>query len=510
LVTTTNPSAGAGSTTVQVNPWPALWALVLGFFMILVDQTIVAVATPAIMADLSAGVNAVLWVTSAYLLAFAVPLLVTGRLGDRFGPKNLYLVGLVLFTGASLWCGLTATIDQLVVARVVQGFGASMMTPQTMAVITRTFPADRRGQALSLWGAVAGIATLVGPILGGVLVDGLGWEWIFFINVPVGVLAFVLTWRLVPALETHRHRFDVLGVLLSAIGMFLLVFGIQEGQSYDWGQIVGPISVWGLIIAGIAVFGVFVLWQARNRGEPLVPLALFRDRNFSLANVAIMTIGFSITAMAFPLMIWAQTVRGYSPTRAALLLVPMAVISGCLAPWVGRLTDRVHPRLLVGIGLTSFPAALVWLALVLSPDVPVWRILLPIALLGIANGFMWAPLGSTATENLSMHQAGAGAGIYNTTRQVGAVLGSAGIAVLMQARLSAELPGVSGSWSPTGAGAQMLPAALRDGFSDAMAQSMLLPAIVLLLGLVAVLFFATPQHMRRAEVARESSRPAHS
>jgi EmrB/QacA subfamily drug resistance transporter len=494
---TTTARTRTGALPGEVNPWPALWALVLGFFMILVDQTIVAVATPAIMVALSADVNSVLWVTSAYLLAFAVPLLVTGRLGDRFGPKNLYLVGLVLFTGASLWCGLTGTIGQLVVARVVQGFGASMMTPQTMAVITRTFPAERRGQALSLWGAVAGIATLIGPILGGVLVDGLGWEWIFFINVPVGVVAFLLTWRLVPALETHRHRFDMLGVALSAVGLFLLVFGIQEGQTYDWGQITGPISVWGLIVAGIVVFGVFVLWQALNRGEPLVPLALFGDRNFSLANVAIMTIGFSITAMAFPLMIWAQTVRGYSPTRAALLLVPMAVISGCLAPWVGKLTDRVHPRLLVGIGLTAFPVALAWLAMVLSPEVAVWRILLPIALLGIANGFMWAPLGSTATENLPMHQAGAGAGIYNTTRQMGAVLGSAAIAVLMQARLSAEVPGLQGgAASPGPGGGGPLPRALRDGFSDAMAQSMLLPALVLLVGLVAVLFFATPRHMR--------------
>jgi len=340
---TTTARTRTGALPGEVNPWPALWALVLGFFMILVDQTIVAVATPAIMVDLSADVNSVLWVTSAYLLAFAVPLLVTGRLGDRFGPKNLYLVGLVLFTGASLWCGLTGTIGHLVVARVVQGFGASMMTPQTMAVITRTFPSDRRGQALSLWGAVAGIATLVGPILGGVLVDALGWEWIFFINVPVGVVAFVLTWRLVPALQTHRHRFDLLGVVLSAVGLFLLVFGIQEGQTYHWGRITGPISVWGLIVAGLLVFAAFVVWQALNRGEPLVPLALFRDRNFSLANVAIMTIGFSITAMAFPLMIWAQRVRDYSPTRAALLLVPMAVISGCLAPWVGKLTDRVHP-----------------------------------------------------------------------------------------------------------------------------------------------------------------------
>ncbi|MGH3425656.1 MAG: DHA2 family efflux MFS transporter permease subunit, partial [Nocardioidaceae bacterium] len=403
---------------------------------------------------------------------------------------------LVLFTAASLWCGLTGTIEELIVARVFQGLGASMMTPQTMAVITRTFPADKRGQAMSLWGAVAGIAALVGPILGGVLVDSLGWEWIFFINVPVGVVGLVLAWRLVPSLPTHPHRFDLPGVALSALAMFLLVFGIQEGQTYDWGTIAGPISVWGLIAAGAAVLVVFVYWQTRTTGEPLVPLRLFRDRNFSLANLAISTVGFSITAMAFPLMLWAQEVRGFSPTRAALLLVPMALISGGLAPWVGRLTDRVHPRNLVGIGLTAFPVSLVWLSMVMSPGVAIWKVLLPIALLGIANGFMWAPLGSTATRNLPMHQAGAGAGIYNTTRQVGAVLGSAGIAALMQARLAATMPTAPGTDAPTGAsGGSHLPAALQGGFSDAMAQSLLLPAAVLVIGLVAVLCFARPAHM---------------
>ena len=214
-------------------PWPALWAMVIGFFMILVDNTIVSVATPAIARELRADVSTVIWVTSAYLLAYAVPLLVTGRLGDRFGPKNVYLIGLTIFTLASLWCGLTNDIEMLIVARVVQGVGASLMTPQTMAVITRTFAPANRGSAMALWGATAGVATLVGPILGGVLVDTFGWEWIFFINVPVGIIGFVLAWRLVPTLATHTHDFDWVGVALSAVGMFLLVFGIQEGEKYD-------------------------------------------------------------------------------------------------------------------------------------------------------------------------------------------------------------------------------------------------------------------------------------
>jgi len=483
----------------EVRPWPALWALVLGFFMILVDSTIVSVATPAILEDLGSDVGTVVWVTSAYLLAYAVPLLITGRLGDRIGPKKVYLTGLTLFTLGSGWCGLTGTIDMLIVARVFQGLGASMMTPQTMAVITRIFPRDQRGRAMGLWGATAGVATLVGPILGGVLVDGLGWQWIFFINAPVGVVGWVLALRLVPNLPTSKHKFDLIGVALSAIGLFLLVFGIQEGQKYDWGQIKGPISVWSLIISGLVVLAGFVLWQSVNKGEPLVPLGLFKDRNFSLANVAITTVAFGITAMAFPLMLWAQAVRGLSPTKSALLLVPMAVISGALAPFVGRLVDRTPPRFIAGFGLLCCSVSLFWMSQVIEPDVAIWELLLPIALLGVANGFMWAPIGSTATRNLPLHQAGAGAGVYNTTRQVGAVLGSASIAVLMEALLAHNLPAAPGGAASTGEGftGGKLPAIVRQGFSDSMAQSLILPALVLLIGLVAALFFERPSHMKQ-------------
>ena len=422
----------------EVRPWPALFALCLGFFMILVDTTIVTVATPAIMTDLDADVNSVVWVTSAYLLAYAVPVLITGRLGDRFGPKRIYLIGLVVFTLASLWCGLTGSVEMLIVARVVQGLGAALMTPQTMAVITRIFPSDRRGQAMALWGATAGVATLVGPILGGVLVDTLGWEWIFFINVPVGVVGFVLAWRLVPTLETHSHRFDWLGVALSGLGMFALVFGIQEGHQYDWGQITGIVSVWGLIILGLVLLGAFVWWQAVNRNEPLVPLSLFKDRNFSISNFAISTMSFTATSMGFPLMLYAQLVRGLSPTEAALLMVPMAAVSIVMAPIVGRYTDRVHPRVLTGFGFALTAAAILWLSQVMTPDSATWEILLPMALLGFGMAGIWAPLAATATRNLPLRMAGAGAGVYNATRQVGAVLGSAAIAVLMDSRLAAQ------------------------------------------------------------------------
>ena len=492
--------AASAPTAPARSPWPALWALVIGFFMILVDTTIVSVANPAIKAALDPDTNNldnVVRVTSAYLLAYAVPLLITGRLGDRFGPKRIYLIGLVIFTLASLWCGLSGTLELLIVARAVQGFGAALMTPQTMAVITRTFPPDRRGAAMGLWGATAGVATLVGPLAGGLLVDGFGWEWIFFINVPVGIVAFVMAWIFVPHLPTHAHRFDIPGVILSAVGLFLIVFGLQEAEHYDWGPIWGPITVWMLILAGVVVMGIFIWTQARTKNEPLVPLSLFTDRNFGFANLAIATVGFTVTSMSLPLMFFIQLARGLSPTQAALLLVPMALLTGVLSPFAGRLLDRTDPRFLLVPGLLMVAGSLVWYSTLMNADTPIWMFLLPSALMGIGNAGMWGPLATTATRNLPMSQAGAGAGIYNTTRTVGSVIGSAAIAAFMQSRLEANLPGATDAAGGFGGGT--LPDFVVDGFSTAMSQAILLPAAAMLVGVVAVLFLRRSKSSGEAE-----------
>ncbi|WP_082513419.1 MULTISPECIES: DHA2 family efflux MFS transporter permease subunit [unclassified Leifsonia] len=490
-------------------PWPALWALVIGFFMILVDSTIVSIANPSILRDLNTDITAVLWVTSAYLLAYAVPLLITGRLGDRFGPKRIYLIGLVVFTAASLWCGLSGTIEMLIAARVLQGLGAALMTPQTMAVITRIFAPDKRGTAMGLWGAVAGIATLVGPILGGVLVDSLGWEWIFFVNVPVGVVAFVLAWRLVPNLTTHSHSFDWLGVALSGIGMFLVIFGIQEGETYEWGTITGPITVWSLIIAGVAFLVAFVVWQRFNTKEPLLPLDLFTDRNFALSNTAITLVGLSIVAMPLPLAFYYQVARGLEPTQAALMLVPMAVVSGVMAPFIGRLTDRIDPKWIAFTGFTIVALALAWMALIMTPDIELWILLIPNAFLGLGLSGIWAPLASTATRNLPPRQAGAGSGVYNMTRQVGSVFGSAAIAAILNARLAANLPGFdTGAAEQSSGGGQALPAQIADGFTTAMSQSLWLPIVGFAVGAIVVLFFAKPKQTIAWDRPRTGSVPA--
>ena len=470
-----------------LNPWPALFALVLGFFMILVDLTIVIVATPTIIEDLDASVNEVVWVSSAYMLAYAVPVLITGRLGDRYGSKHLYLAGLAVFTLASLWCGLSSTIEMLIIARVVQGLGASMITPQTMAIITRIFPAAERGKAMSVWGATAGVAMVVGPILGGVLTGWLGWEWIFFVNIPVGIVGFVLAVRRVPRLPTHPHRFDWLGVALSGVGLFLLAFGVQEGHDKHWaGWIIA------MIVGGLALLAVFIGWQAMNRKEPLVPLGLFKDRNFSVSNVAITSMGFIAASFGFPLMLYAQAVRGYNPTEAALLLVPMAVMSILLAQYVGALTDRVHPRLVVGFGFAFSVVGMLLMTWQLQPGTSVWWLCAFQVLVGIGNAFIWSPTAATANRNLPMHLAGAGAGVYNATRQVGSVIGSAAIAVLMSDRIAHHLPGAAVQGE---AGAEKIPDPhVADLFSTAMQQSLLLPTLVYLVGLLAVLFYEAPKH----------------
>ena len=482
-----------------INPWNALWAMMIGFFMILVDSTIVAVANPSIMEKLQTDYDAVIWVTSAYLLAYAVPLLVAGRLGDRFGPKNLYLIGLFVFTVASVWCGLSGSVATLIAARVLQGIGAALLTPQTLSTITRIFPAERRGVAMSVWGATAGVATLVGPLAGGVLVDHLGWQWIFFVNVPIGIFGLILGYLLIPVLPTQPHRFDILGVVLSGAAMFLVVFGLQEGESHSWTW-----WIWLMIGTGAVLLAVFVYWQAVNKNEPLIPLRIFADRDFTLANIGVSVIGFAVTAMIVPVMFYAQVVSGLTPTRAALLTAPMAVMSGALAPLVGKIVDRAHPTAIIGFGFSMLAVALTWLSAEMAPATPIWRLLLPFLALGVGMAFIWAPLAATATRNLPPELAGAGSGVYNATRQVGSVLGSAGIAAFMTSRISAEMP--AAQTRPPGESTVLaLPEFLREPFAAALSQSMLLPAFVALFGVVAAIFMVG---MVRSVAAEGGAAPA--
>lgn len=476
------------------NPWHALWAMMLGFFMIMLDATVVSIANPTIMVQLNIGYDTVIWVTSAYLLGYAVVLLVAGRLGDRFGPKNLYLLGLLVFMVASAGCGLANGAAMLIAARTVQGVGAGLLTPQTLSAITRIFPVQRRGTAMSAWGATAGVASLMGPLAGGVLVDSLGWEWIFFVNVPLGVIALALAALFIPELPVDAQRFDFIGVGLSGVGLFLLVFGLQEGQSAHWQP-----WIWAVLVAGAGFMWAFVYWQSINRRGALIPLRIFRDRDFSLCNVGVAVTAFASTAMMLPLMFYAQAVCGLSPTRSAVLLAPLAIVSGVLSPFAGRIIDRAHPLPVLGFGFSVLAISLTWLSIEMDPSTPIWRLVLPLCVMGAGMAFVWSPLAATATRKLPTDLAGASSGVYNTTRQLGAVLGSAGMAAFMTSRIGAEMPasflaGLTGSGSvdagvleDEGVGLQ-LPDFAREPFAAAMSQSMLLPAFIALFGIVAALF----------------------
>ena len=272
--------------------------------MILLDQTIVAVATPDLQTELGASLNQVVWVTSIYLLFFAVPLLVTGRLGDRYGQRNIYLIGMAVFTISSLACGLSPTVEILIIARAIQGIGASLITPQTMSVINRIFPRHRRGAAMGMWGVVAGLASLAGPILGGIIVSAIGWEWIFFINVPFGIVSIIMVWLLVPDLPRLARRLDFLSVIVSIIAMSSIVFTIQQGPDLGW-----PIWIWPILLVGLALAVVFVRLQAtatKRNTEALVPLDLFTIKNFTLGTISITTMGFAIGGIFIPAMLFLQ------------------------------------------------------------------------------------------------------------------------------------------------------------------------------------------------------------
>ncbi|WP_233556029.1 DHA2 family efflux MFS transporter permease subunit [Galactobacter caseinivorans] len=506
--------------------WKAMSALILGFFMILIDTTIVTTALPAIMKDLDADLNGGLWVTSAYLLTYAVPLLISGRLGDRFGPRNMFLIGLSVFTLASLWCGLADSAAMLIAARAVQGLGAALLTPQSMTLITRIFPAERRGAPMALWGATAGVATLVGPLLGGVLVDAWGWEWIFFVNIPVGVLCFVLVWLWVPRLPVHSHSFDLLGVGLSAVGIFLLVFGIQQGESHDWGTIWTPfpwlpLTTLEFIIGGLLFLVVFVLWQARNKKEPLLPLRLFSNRNFTLANVAITCMGVAVTTFAVPVVLYLQTVREFTPTQAALVLAPMSLMGIIMAPLTGKMVGRRDPKWMAAPGFFVFGLGMFAMAWCVSSQAQLWAILVASAVMGLGSAFVWPSVSFTSNRDLTPMDAGAGSGVFNTTRQVGAVIGSAAIAAVMQATIAAQTTSAltdapanvkqaaqaaSGGGPEAGAGG-VVPEFLHHAFATAYGQSLLLPALAALAGAVAALCFrARPSAAAEAATRADASR----
>jgi len=424
------------------SPWLMLTALCMGFFMILLDTTIVNIAVPDMMDRLDASLDEILWVINAYILVYAVLLITAGRLGDLYGAKRLFLTGLVIFTVASVACGFAGTPDQLVTARVAQGVGGALLTPQTLALITSVFPVAKRGAAFGVWGSVAGLATIAGPTLGGLLVTHWGWRWIFFVNVPVGIAALLLAAVALPGMRRRRrHRLDLAGTVLVTVGLFLVTFGLIEGQPHDWGRVLGPVTIPMVIATGAAVIAAFLLHQYVHRhAEPLVPFPLFRDRNFALMNVVTAAFGFGMLGLFLPLIIYLQTTLALDALDAGLTLAPMSLVSIFVAPVAGRLADRYGGRyvLLIGAVLLALGTGIVLATA--TADAHRWSLLPGLLIAGLALGMTFPPLQTIAMSGIAPGSVGAASGVINTNRQLGAVVGSAAVGALLQSRLATALP----------------------------------------------------------------------
>lgn len=429
---------GAGSAQRSArrsaNPWAVLMVLCFGFFMTLVDLTIVNVAIPALATDLGASLDQVLWVLNGYTMALAVLIITASRLGDLRGPRAMFALGVAIFTVASALCGLAGEPGQLIAARVLQGVGAAVLIPQTLAIVTRIFPPDRIGRAVGVWGITSGLATVVGPTLGGVLVNWLDWRWIFFVNVPVGVAVLVLIFVVIPE-QPHgaRHRLDLSGTLIATAALLALTFGLVEGERYQWGQVWSFVTIPMLIGTGLALSAAFLLVQARRQDrEPLVPFVLFGERNFTLMNAVSVIVGFTVTGLYLVATVYLQTVLGLSALSAGLMLVPGAVVAMGAAPIAGRLADRSGGRLVLITGLSLHAAGTLVFAWVATVD-QAWPYLLPgLIITGLGLGFTFAPMGAIAFRNVPPPISGAASGLLNTTRHLGAVLGGAVIGVILQ------------------------------------------------------------------------------
>ncbi len=424
---------------LRENPWATVLVVCLGFFMIMLDTTIVYVATPAMLSGLHASLDEVLWVFNGYLLAYAVLLITAGRLGDIYGPRNLFVAGLVIFTVASAACGFSQDSTQLIAARVVQGIGGALLAPQSLTILTTTFPAERRGAALGVWGAVVGLSTVAGPTLGGLIVTDWSWPWIFFINVPVGLFTVAATLLVIPDVRPgRRHRFDWVGVGLASSSLFAIVFGLIEGQRYDWGVITGVISIPAVIGAGALLLVAFFVWEGRQ-AEPLVPLRLFRNRNYALMNWVGAAMQFGIQGIFIPFTIYVQSVLGMTALLAGLTVAPMSLASGAVAPVSGRLSDRLGGKYILMVGLVLFAGGTGWLLWIASLASTWSSFLLPFIVAGIGLGCVFAPMTTVAMSDITPAEAGAASGVLNTTRQLGSAIGSAVVGAVLQNRLAVAL-----------------------------------------------------------------------
>jgi len=458
--------------TEENKKWWTLAAVSFGLFMIMLDNTVVNVALPAIQRDLGMQLSELEWIVSGYALTFAALMLIGGKLADAYGRRLVFVLGIVVFTVASLFCGLASSGEMLIAARVVQGAGAALMNPATLSIIAVTFPPRQRGTAIGIWAGVSALALAIGPLVGGLLTEHASWNWIFFVNVPVGIVGVGASFVLIDESRDESHeRLDLPGLVTSGVGLFALTYGLIEANNYGWGsaRIVGA-----FVVAAVSLTA-FILLE-RHRPAPMLDLTLFRNRTYVGANLAMLLVSLAMFGVFFFVSLYMQNILGYSAVETGAAFLPMTILVIVVAPLAGRASDRWGSRWLMAVGMVLLAAQLAYFSQ-LSTSTTFWQLLPALVLGGVGMSMTMTPSSAAAMRAVPVEKAGIGSGVLNACRQVG---GSMGIA-LMGAIMASSL-----TTPPT-------PASFMDGFEHAL----IVASVIALAGAIVAAILVRPHDRSR-------------
>jgi EmrB/QacA subfamily drug resistance transporter len=450
----------------------------LALVMVTLDNLVVTTALPVIRKDLHASVEGLEWTVNAYTLTFAVLLLTGAALGDRFGRRRMFALGLGIFTVASAVAALAPSMGVLVAARAVQGAGGAIVMPLTLTILSAAVPAGKRGVALGAWGGIQGLAVALGPLVGGAVVSGLSWQWIFWINVPVGLVLIPLALRRLDETHGPSNKLDLPGVGLASAGLLGIVWGLVRGNGQGWTSPEIVLSLTG----GAIVLGAFVLWELRAEA-PMLPMRFFRNRTFAMTNLASLLMFFGMFGSIFLLAQFFQTVQGYSPFGSGLRILPWTAMPIFIAPIAGALSDRIGGRRIIATGLALQAIGLGWIAAVSTPTTPYADLIAPFVLSGVGMALFFAPVANVVLSSVRPEEEGQASGANNAIRELGGVFG---VAVLAS---------VFSQYGGYGTG---------QSFVDGLTPAIWVGAVVVALGALAALLI--PRRRRPAEV--EVLRPA--
>jgi EmrB/QacA subfamily drug resistance transporter len=416
--------------TEENKKWWTLGAVSFGLFMIMLDNTVVNVALPSIQRDLGVGLSELEWIVSGYALTFAALMLIGGKLADAYGRRLIFVLGIVIFTLASLACGMASSGDTLIAARVAQGVGAALMNPATLSIIAVTFPPRQRGTAIGIWAGTSALALALGPLIGGLLTEHASWNWIFFVNVPIGVLGIAASFLLIDESRDETHeRLDLPGLATSGIGLFTLTYGLIEANNYGWSS---PRIIGSFVVAVVSL-ATFVMLE-RHQRAPMLDLTLFQNRTYVGANLVMLLVALAMFGVFFFVSLYMQNVLGYSAVEAGAAFLPMTVLIILVAPQAGRLSDRWGSRGLMAGGMFLLAVQLAYFSQ-LSSDSTFWVLLPGLVIGGFGMAMTMTPSAAAATRAVPVEKAGVGSAVLNACRQVG---GSTGIA-LMGAIMASQL-----------------------------------------------------------------------